>query len=492
MPRTLDGRRPLRPRSFRFRLVLFSATTIMATIALFGMVVYTFFTSFEVSRLDAVMASGMEETISFYEKSGRFPLQVKGSRSLGVVLQVYNQDKSLMFHLPPGLSAPFIPEDLLEKASFGVRPLTFVPSKNRFLPRFWWVLPWSCLSDRDLWRALVAPAPFRDEDVILVAMAPMAWLLESRQLLLWMTILAGAAGLVASFAAGSLLAAGAMRPLQAINRALARVSIDNMSIDPAPFGSDREIGEIVTHINRMLKNLEKSMKYLQQFTSDASHELRTPLAVMRGAVDIALLKNRDPEYYVQKLQELTYHIDDMQNLVGALLELARLDDFKGLDSREPVDLLLVMEDAVANMESITQRRGQVVEKDLKPAPTLGRYVMVLRLANNLVENASKYSPPGSRIKVATYSDTGKNQAVLEVRDRGSGLNPEEISRCFDRFWRVDSSRTTPDYGLGLPLVKRIAQIHNASIEVESQKGGGSLFRVRFPLDKETLEGYDLE
>ena len=97
-------------------------------------------------------------------------------------------------------------------------------------------------------------------------MAPMAWLLESRQLLLWMTILAGAAGLIASIAAGSLLAAGAMRPIKAINRALAGVSIDNMSIDPSPFGSDREIGEIVTHINRMLKNLEKSMKNLQQLS----------------------------------------------------------------------------------------------------------------------------------------------------------------------------------------------------------------------------------
>lgn len=492
MASTIDGRRPLRLRSFRFRLVFFSALTIMVTIALFGMAVFTFFTSFEIGRIDSTLAMSMKETIAFHEKAGRFPLQARGSRTLGVVFQVYNQDKSLMFHLPPSPSAPFVPQDLLARASDKGRPLTFDPSKNRFMPRFWWILPWHCLSDRDIWRTLVAVTFFEDEKIILVSMAPLAWLLESRQLLFWMTILAGAAGMIVSIAAGSLLAAGAMKPLKAINRALARVSINNMSIDPSPFSSDREIGEIVTHINHMLKNLERSMKNLQQFTSDASHELRTPLAVMRGAVDIALLKKRDPEYYIKKLQELTYNIDDMQNLVGALLELARLDDFRGLDSMEPVDLFIIAEDAVENMESITQRRGQSVEKDLHSAPTRGREVMILRLANNLLENASKYSPPGSRIKITTYIDNGKNHAILEVQDKGTGLDPEEINRCFDRFWRADSSRTTPDYGLGLPLVKRIAQIHNAFVEVESHKGGGSLFRVRFPLDRESLKDYDLE
>ena len=234
------------------------------------------------------------------------------------------------------------------------------------------------------------------------------------------------------------------------------------------------------------------MKDLQQFTSYASHELRTPLAVMRGAVDVALLRERDPAYYIGKLQELMYNIDDMQNLVGALLELARLDDFKGLDSREPVDLLLTAEDAIANMEAITQRRGQTIEKDLHPAPTQGRDAMVLRLAYNLLENASKHSPPGSKIGVSTYIDQERDHAVMEIRDDGPGLDPEEINQCFDRFWRADCSRTTPGFGLGLPLVKRIAQIHSAFIEVESSKGGGSLFRVNFPLDSEALKDYDFE
>ena len=109
MASTIDGRRPLRLRSFRFRLVLFSALTIMVTIALFGMAVFTFFTSFEIGRIDGTLAMSMKETIAFHEKAGRFPLQARGSRTLGVVFQVYNQDKALMFHLPPSPSAPFVP-----------------------------------------------------------------------------------------------------------------------------------------------------------------------------------------------------------------------------------------------------------------------------------------------------------------------------------------------------------------------------------------------
>lgn len=494
MARLSDGRWPLRLRSFRFRLVFFSALTIMVTIAIFGMVVFTLFTSLEIGRIDRTLSVCLEDVVSFRQKAGRLPIQVWEGRSRGVVLQVYDQDMSLLFHLPPGLSAPMIPGDLLEAASDWKHPFTFDPAKSRSLPRLWWILPWNYLSHRNFWRASTTVTLLDEKEVFLVSMVPMVWLLESRQLLFWMIVIAGIAGMIVSIAVGRLLAARAIRPLKDINRALTEISISNMSIDPTLLGTGREIDEIVNHINNMLRKLDMSMKNLQQFTSDASHELRTPLAIMRGTVDVALLRERDPDYYIGKLQELIYNIEDMQNLVGALLELARLDDFKGLglDTREPVDLLLIAEDAIANMETITQRRGQTVERVLHPAPTQGRDAMVLRLAYNLLENASKHSPPGSKIGVSTYIDHERNHAVIEIRDDGPGLDPEEISKCFDRFWRADFSRTTPGFGLGLPLVKRIAQIHNALIEVESGKGEGSLFRVRFPLDSEALKGYDFE
>ena len=118
--------------------------------------------------------------------------------------------------------------------------------------------------------------------------------------------------------------------------------------------------------------------------------------------------------------------------------------------------------------------------------------MILRLVNNLLENASKHSSPGSPIGINTYIDNDSGESVIEVWDHGPGLDTEEISCCFDRFWRAENSRTTPGFGLGLPLVRRIAQIHGADIDIESQKGKGSLFRVRFALDSEALKDYDFE
>jgi signal transduction histidine kinase len=182
----------------------------------------------------------------------------------------------------------------------------------------------------------------------------------------------------------------------------------------------------------------------------------------------------------------------MQNLVGSLLELARLDNVHGFDSKEPADLLIVSEDAISNISPLIARKGQKLIEKLSPAPIAGREALILRLVNNLLENASKHSPPGSSIGISTYIDMENDESVIEVWDHGPGLDQEEISHCFDRFWRAQHSRTTPGFGLGLPLVQRIAQIHGAKIEIESQKGEGSLFRVRFSLDRETLGSYEFE
>ncbi len=488
----IDGRWPKWLRSFRLRLIFFSALTIILSISILGMMIFALFTYLEIDRVDKTISSSLDEITTFYDKAGRLPAQFWHGRSISAVFQVYDSEPALLFHLPPGLAAPPIPAPLLPEAVNGRRHITFDPRGSRFLPKLWWILPWNFLSDRDLWRASVRITSLSGMRVYLVSMVPLEPVLRSRQLLFWMISLGGFGGVILSLAVGRIVAGQAMKPLKSINRSLSRVSITNMSIDPPPGETDREIIDIVTHINSMLRNLDQGMRNLQQFTSDASHELRTPLAVMRGAVDVALLRDRDTSYYISKLQDLIYNIESMQNLVGALLELARLDDMKGLETMEPADLLIVAEDAVENIKPMANRRGQTIEVRLEPAPTRGREAMLLRLANNLLDNASKHSPPGSAIGIKTWMDGSRNSSVMEIRDTGPGLGPEEIERCFDRFWRADASRTTPGFGLGLPLVQRIAQIHGATIEIESARGQGSVFRIRFPLDAESLKEYDLE
>lgn len=492
MKKIADGRWPVWLRSFRYRLVFFSSLTITAIITVFGIAVFSLFTFMEIDRVDKALVSSSSEIANFFETAGRLPVFFWQDKVRNAVFQIYDEDMSLLFHLPPGVTAPTVAPSLLRLSAKSNEQATFIPGQERFLPRFWWALPWNYLEDHDLWRVSVTATAMSESKAFLVAMAPLDTLLESRHLLFWMIVLTGAAGIMLSLLVGEMVAGQAIKPLKAINRALSRVSIENMEIEFPPGETDREILEIVQQIKNMLKGLNQSVTHLQQFTSDASHELRTPLAIMRGTVDVALLRERDSEYYVRKLQDIIYSIEDMQNLVGALLELSRLDNVRGLAGREPADLLMVAEDAISNVSPLISKRGQTLKKNLEPAPTSGREAMILRLVNNLLENASKHSPPGSSVGISTYIDNDRGESVIEVWDHGPGLDPEEISRCFDRFWRAEYSRTTPGFGLGLPLVQRIAQIHGAKIEIESQKGKGSLFRVRFVLDRETLKDYDFE
>ncbi len=490
--KTSDGRRPPWLRSFRYRLVFFSAFTITATIAVFGSLVFILFTMKELQRVDDHLSRASTEARAHFGESRTYH---DGSGKIApgrFFFHVFNEDYSLLFSAPSGLDASRIPTDMLALPDPVGRKMTLDLAKGRILPVSWWLLPWNCLGDRDLWRSSVDIAELSGKNVFLVTMVSLEKMLESRHMLFWITAFSGLAAIIFSILIGETVAGKAMKPLKEINRALCRVSVENMQIEPPTGETDREILEIVRHINRMLKGLDQSLRNLQQFTSDAGHELRTPLAIMRGAVDVALLKGRDPEYYIKKLHEVIYGIEDMQNLVGALLELARLDSLRGLKNTEPTDLLIVAEDAISTVSPIIRKRGQRLRSDLAPAPTNGREAMILRLANNLLENASKHSPPDSQIVIRTYTDTEKNGSILEIRDNGPGLSQEEINRCFDRFWRAETSRTTPGFGLGLPLVHRIAEIHGADIEIESEKGSGALFRIIFPLDKKALEEYDFE
>ncbi len=341
-----DGRRPPWLRSFRYRLVFFSAFTITATIAVFAALVFILFTMKELHRVDEILSRTSAEALSYFGEIHTFrddPVKIPPDK---VHFLVLNEDYSLVFSTPPGTDSSGILKDLLSVHGPEGKNMTIDHARGNILNKSWWILPWNCLTDRDLWRVSVNRTFLSGKPVILVAMISLERMLESRQMLFWMTALAGIAAIMSSLLIGDMVAGKAMKPLKEINRALSQVSIENMQIEPPAGETDREILEIVRHINRMLKGLDQNLRNLQQFTSDAGHELRTPLAIMRGTVDVALLKDRDSEYYIKRLHEVIYGIEDMQNLVGALLELARLDSLRGLDRKEPADLLIVAEDSI--------------------------------------------------------------------------------------------------------------------------------------------------
>jgi signal transduction histidine kinase len=498
----LKERRGAFLRSFRFRMMFLASLSILLVTVLFSAAVFIFFTWTELDSLDKAqehilrfLGGRIEEAGQFYLESSEYEELRRTWQSHNAEFQIYRSGWDFCENI---LSAgnridPLGPELARAIVEKGPGASTIDLFAMTIIPETYWLSPFFPGPARDLFRIGWRRLSLDGGTYYLFVLHPLHGLPASRGSLLRMILFMLGLTVLLSTAMGYFTARNAIKPFSRINRAISKVSIENMKLDVSVQDTDEEILETIIRIDRMLENLEKSIRQLQQFTADASHELRTPLAVMKGITEVALLKERESEYYMGKLQELAGHIEGMQTLVGALLELARLDTFSRIDPRESVELLIVADDAVAACEPRSRKKRQSMEKDLSPAPTYGREALLLRLVTNLLDNAVKYTPEGGTVRIRTWADKTRGEAVLEIEDTGRGMTQEEISHCFDRFWRADHARSTAGYGLGLPLVLRIAELHEARPEIKSQPGQGTLFRFRFALDEKSLENYgDLE
>lgn len=249
---------------------------------------------------------------------------------------------------------------------------------------------------------------------------------------------------------------------------------------PPLLGEDPELWRLQAALSASVERTVQAVGDLRRYASNVSHELLNPLSVIKGKAEVTLLRPRSKEFYEKKLAEIIEHSIAMRDMIEALLELSRLD----LEDRPfkigILDLEEIANSACRGLTLIFNRRGQQVEKEILPARVRGLAPLLLTLATNLLDNASKYSPPGGRLGIRTYIDASTEESVLEVWDTGPGMSEEEIRQCFELFWRADGSKHMPGYGIGLPLVYRITQIHGGKIEMRSGAGEGLLFRVRFP------------
>jgi signal transduction histidine kinase len=224
-----------------------------------------------------------------------------------------------------------------------------------------------------------------------------------------------------------------------------------------------------------------SFDQLRRFTDDASHELRTPLTVLRSVGEVALTAHHDEEGYREVLGSMLEEVDHLTRLVDTLLTLARADAGKTRLQLEPLDLGALVRDVVTHLSVLAEERGQRVENVVGgPVEVRGDRVVLRQAIVNLVDNAIKYSPEGSSIRVrACVIPMG---AVVEVADEGPGIPEPHRERIFDRFHRIDRgrSREKGGTGLGLALVKWAAETHGGRIELSCGEAGGSSFRLVIP------------
>ncbi|MBE9107625.1 two-component sensor histidine kinase [Nostoc sp. B(2019)] len=240
-----------------------------------------------------------------------------------------------------------------------------------------------------------------------------------------------------------------------------------------------------------MQPIYQSYRQIQQFTADAAHELRTPLAATGATVESALLMPQiDSEDTRDILQTIQRQNQRLTALVVDLLMLARLDKQAQKLQREVCCLNDIVSDLVEEFEAMANAAEVKLTSLIQvhqPLNIIGNADQLYRLFSNLIVNAIQYTPKGGEVKVLL--DRNDHYAVIKVQDTGIGIPKNELTRIFDRFYRVssDRSRSTGGSGLGLAIVQAIIQSHHGSIDVQSNLGEGSTFTIKLPFNVPPLD-----
>jgi len=226
--------------------------------------------------------------------------------------------------------------------------------------------------------------------------------------------------------------------------------------------------------------IERSMIFMRRFMADAAHELRTPITVLRTRVEVALQQPRQADHYVSALQGVEAEARRLGGIVDSLLVLARADSGERQVERERFFLDDVAIDAAGAERVVARQKGvEVTVEEFEEAPVVGDLALVRQLIMILLDNAVKFTDSGGEVSVRVSLHEGVPTFV--VQDTGIGINREDLSRVFQRFFRGETARSRTDgAGLGLSIARWIAREHDAEISLTSEPGQGTRVVVTFP------------
>ncbi len=297
-------------------------------------------------------------------------------------------------------------------------------------------------------------------------------------LLLITLLLGGPLIVIVAGGSGYFLAARALAPIDKITRTARQISAEDLSARLNLPETDDEVGRLVATFDSMLARLDDAFRRERQFTADASHELRTPLSAVQTIIGSTLARRRAPAEYEQALIDLGQEAGRMRTLTEGLLHLARHDATRQPAKFERVNLSILLKDVADSLRPLAEDKGlQLIDHVPDNGLTLmGDSDGLIRLFVNLLDNAIKYTEQG----FITLSAKPKDDELLAVTisDTGVGITPEHLPHIFDRFYRVDESRSKEGIGLGLAIALNVAHAHGGKIAVESKAGKGTTFVVQ--------------
>jgi heavy metal sensor kinase len=337
------------------------------------------------------------------------------------------------------------------------------------------------LGDSSPWRVIDRTHRVDDGYVLIrVALSERRMLADQRKLSL--ALLLGLP-LTAALAAlgGHWLARRSLAPLDRMARHAERLSAETLGERIPVDNPDDELGHLARVFNTSFERIERSFAALRQFVADVSHELRTPLTAIRSLGEVRLAKQSTLAECRDTIATILEESDRLTLLVETLLAISRAEGGQVRLEIEDVDLLELAREVAAHLGVLAEERDQtlLVEGEQETLVEADRTVLRQALVN-IVDNAIKYSPRQAPVRIAV--GTRGPDACVEIADRGPGIPAAHRERIFDRFYRVDAGRSREEggVGLGLWLARWAVTAHRGRIELETEEGQGSTFRILLP------------
>lgn len=330
-----------------------------------------------------------------------------------------------------------------------------------------------------VYRVLAVPYQYAP-GVALVLAQPLDATRQTLQQLAVVLALIGGGGILIAALAGTAVARTGLRPVERLTSATEHVARTG-DLRPIPVSGDDELARLTHSFNTMLGAVSEAQERQRQLVADAGHELRTPLTSLRTNLELLLSASRSGARNLSEKDradietDIKAQLDELTQLIGDLVELARQESQGGVFER--VEMVDVVERA---LDRARRRAGEIeFSVSLQPWVLNGDPGALERAVLNLLDNAVKFSPSGSVVRVRMHP-LGDGTAVIEVADAGPGIADADLPRVFDRFYRSSEARTLPGSGLGLSIVKQAVERSGGTVYAGRAPEGGALMTIRLP------------
>jgi len=456
-----------RPRSIRFQLTLFYAGAMVVVLAVYAALIFYFVRNNMSQFLDNQLKSDFDWALDMMHHDPHGEVIPSDYQESGEGdspwLQVLKPTGELVSASPEALRHPIPGSKNL--AAQSEEKIVHIAKLNP---------PWRIMTGRSM---------FGGRELVVQVARPVTPIQDDLRYFLYLLLLGLPFCIVLSGLGGYVLARRALAPMDRMAEQARLITVTRMS-DRLPVDNPNdELGRLSTVFNDTLSRLQSSFDQMRRFTSDASHELRTPLTAIRSVGEVGLSGKRDEGQYREIIGSMLEEVDSLSRLVDRLLLLSRSETGDALLTREDVNLKSLAEDVVAQLEVLAEEKQQTISIETNaPLHWTGDRMALRQALINLLDNAIKYTQAGGRIGVRV-AQLGKNR-IIDVVDNGPGIPEELRSRVFDRFYRVDRSRSRDHggTGLGLAIAKSAVEVQGGALSLVPSEGAtGSVFRITLPV-----------